>query len=245
MANDKTFRFLVTAGNTREKIDDVRDWGNIFTGATGFEIARALAAHGPVELLTSNTAHLAAAQAGLGLAHPIEARGFTTHADLLNLLETTVPRHAYDAIFMTAAVADYKPAGAFSLLDRKPGQTPGEEIWIVRSAQAGKIKSDHQAIAILGQRTEKLVDLFRSRWNHRGLLFKFKLEVGLTDDQLIRIGQASRAASAAQYLIANTLDMVQGPKPGAYILSDSGHEFIDRAALPARLAALAISQPPA
>ena len=28
-------RFLVTAGNTRERIDRVRDWGNIFTGNTG------------------------------------------------------------------------------------------------------------------------------------------------------------------------------------------------------------------
>ncbi len=27
-------RFLVTAGNTREMIDRVRDWGNIFTGNT-------------------------------------------------------------------------------------------------------------------------------------------------------------------------------------------------------------------
>ena len=27
--------FLVTAGSTREKIDQVRDWGNIFTGKTG------------------------------------------------------------------------------------------------------------------------------------------------------------------------------------------------------------------
>ena len=26
---------LVTAGPTREKIDQVRDWGNIFTGQTG------------------------------------------------------------------------------------------------------------------------------------------------------------------------------------------------------------------
>ncbi len=243
MANDSNFRFLVTAGNTREKIDEVRDWGNIFTGATGFEIAKALASHGPVLLLTSNGAHLAAAQAGLGLAHPVEARGFTTHADLLNLLQTILLRQSFDAIFMTAAVADYKPAGAFSLLDRKPGQAPGEEIWTVRSAQAGKIKSDHPSIALLGERTEKIVDLFRSMWAHRGLLFKFKLEVGLSDDQLIQIGQASRAASGAEYLVANTLDMVRGPRPGAYILSDAGHEFVDRPALPARLAALALSKP--
>ena len=36
-------RVLITAGNTRERIDDVRDWGNIFSGNTGFGIAKALA----------------------------------------------------------------------------------------------------------------------------------------------------------------------------------------------------------
>jgi hypothetical protein len=53
-------RFLVTAGNTRERIDRVRDWGNVFTGNTGFAIARALAATARRgDLLTSNRAHLA------------------------------------------------------------------------------------------------------------------------------------------------------------------------------------------
>ena len=52
-------RFLVTAGNTREKIDAVRDWGNAFTGNTGLAIARALAEAGTVHLLTSNRQHLA------------------------------------------------------------------------------------------------------------------------------------------------------------------------------------------
>ena len=53
--------FLVTAGSTREKIDRVREWGNIFTGKTGLDIALALLDVGGVTLLTaSNTAHAAA-----------------------------------------------------------------------------------------------------------------------------------------------------------------------------------------
>ena len=41
-------------------IDRVRDWGNIFTGNSGYEIAKALAeAGGDVDLLTSNRSHLA------------------------------------------------------------------------------------------------------------------------------------------------------------------------------------------
>ena len=231
--------FLVTAGNTREKIDSVRDWGNIFTGNTGFDIAKALAQLGEVDLLTSNLSHLAAVHAGLNLPHSIRASGFDSHASLNGALSAVMARQKFDAVFMTAAVADYKPVRTYSVIERKPGEN-GEEIWRVRDAQAGKVKSTHREIAVLGQQTEKLVDRFRKEWNHRGLLFKFKLEVGVSREELIRIGQASRVASGAEYLVANSLEMVQGEKPGAFILSERGEEWIARAELARRLAELAL-----
>ncbi len=231
-------RFLITAGNTREKIDAVRDWGNIFTGNTGFDIALALSEHGEIDLLTSNRHHLAAIEAGLDTKHPIRAGGFDSHATLRGTLDAMMNRQAYRAVFMTAAVADYRPVRTYSVIERKTGEN-GEEIWRVHDAQAGKVKSTHREIAVLGRRTEKLVDLFRGRWNHRGLLFKFKLEVGVTREELIRIGQASRVASGADHLIANSLEMVQGEKPGALILSETGDEWVARSALARRLAELA------
>ena len=54
---------------------------------------------------------------------------------------------------------------------------------------------------------------------------KFKLEVGITKDELIRIGQASRVSSGADYLVANTLEMVEGPNAGAFLLSEEGSEM--------------------
>src|SRR5436190_9085054 len=100
-------RFLVTAGNTREKIDRVRDWGNIFTGNTGYAIACELAKLGEVDLLTSNRPHLAA------LERPIHGTPFASHQELKAALEAVLGQNQYDAIFMTAAVADYRPAGSF------------------------------------------------------------------------------------------------------------------------------------
>ena len=230
-------RFLVTAGNTREKIDAVRDWGNVFTGNTGYRIARALADVGDVDLLTSNRAHLAELAAGTGATSRITGSPFTTHADLRGALAAQMARQRYDAVFMTAAVADYRPVRTYAVVARTPGGG-GTETWIVRDAQAAKVKSNHDAIAVLGERTEKLVDLFRTEWGHRGLLVKFKLEVGVSCDDLIRIGQASRRASGADYLVANTLDMVEGASAGAFLLGDGGEEWVPRDELPARLARL-------
>lgn len=222
-------RFLVTAGNTRETIDRVRDWGNIFTGNTGYGIARALGSLGQVELLTSNLQHVEQA-----CVDGIAATAFRSHADLCNLLERRVTTQRYDAIFMTAAVADYKPAGSYQVVSRMMlGE--GSEQWTVKSVQAGKVKSNYDTIAVLGERTEKLVDQFRSKWGYSGLLFKFKLEVDVSHDDLIRNGQQSRIASDADYLVANLLDMVDGPGAGAYVLSEKGAEFVARAQLADKL----------
>jgi phosphopantothenoylcysteine synthetase/decarboxylase len=231
----RDMRFLVTAGSSREMIDSVRCWGNIFTGNTGLAIAQALASIGAVDLLSSNPSHQANASSNL---HVIN---FTTHTELRDRLETKMRGTKYDAIFMTAAVADYKPAGAYAIVSREK-RPDGREQWIVQDVQSQKIKSSHGTIAIVGETTEKLVDLFRTQWNHRGLLVKFKLEVGISHEELIRIGQASRLRSGAEYLVANTLEMVAGPNAGAYLLSDGGSQWIPRSQLPARMAEIAQSR---
>jgi phosphopantothenoylcysteine synthetase/decarboxylase len=229
-------RFLVTAGNTRERIDDVRDWGNIFTGNTGFAIAQALRRVGEVDLLTSNEAHLA--QVHAEALPTLHAYPFRSHADLRSRLEERMKSCTYDAVFMSAAVADYRPARTFAVMKREPGDKPGEERWIVQDVQAGKVKSTHKQIAILGEPTEKIVDLFRSPWNFKGILVKFKLEVGLSREELIRVASASRIASGANYLVANTLAMVHGADAGAYLLSDAEPEWVPRANLAERLVQL-------
>ena len=238
-------RFLVTAGNTRERIDEVRDWGNVFTGATGFEIAKALTSVGDVDLVTSNASHRH--EAGLitltraGQIHPT---GFSSHGELKGALAALLGRTRYDAVFMTAAVADYKPQRVYEVVERRPDPAaPGAETWRVRDAQAGKVKSTFAEMAVLGSRTEKLVDLFRTEWGHRGVLVKFKLEVGISRDELLRVGDASRRASGADYLVANTLDMVRGEGAGAFLLSDVGQEWVPRAELPARMVGLTVAKP--
>ena len=132
-------RFLVTAGNTRERIDAVRDWGNIFTGGTGFSIAKALAAQGEVDLLTSNRVHLTEA-AALSLRHVIHGSGFGSHAELRGALAALMARSTYDAVFMTAAVSDYKPERVYEIVARRPNRAEGTEAeaaetWIVRDGR--------------------------------------------------------------------------------------------------------------
>jgi phosphopantothenoylcysteine synthetase/decarboxylase len=240
-------RVLITAGNTRERIDDVRDWGNIFTGNTGYGIAKAVAQVGEVDLLTSNAAHLAQLEGEQSTRHRITGSPFKTHEELRGALSALVARNRYDAVFMTAAVADYRPAGVYAVVERTADRSAaGLEHWVVRDVQAAKVKSSYPQVSILGKQTEKIVDLFRGEWGFKGLLVKFKLEVGISREELIRIGQASRKASGADYLVANSLDMVGGERAGAHLLSDAGEEWVPRAELPGRMRELVVQAfPPA
>jgi phosphopantothenoylcysteine synthetase/decarboxylase len=232
-------RCLVTAGNTREMIDEVRDWGNVFTGNTGLAIARALTSVAQVDLLTSNKQHLEELARQAKSPEAINALEFSSHASLRALLASMLSRTTYDAIFMTAAVADYRPTGVYEIVERTPAAEFAEEqTWKVRRVSAKKVSSAYRQIVVAGEQTEKLVDLFRGPWAYRGMLVKFKLEVGLNTDELLRVGRQSRAASRADYLVANTLEMTQGPKAGAYVISEHGEEWVDRARLPQRMVEL-------
>lgn len=230
-------RFLITAGNTREAIDQVRDWGNIFTGQTGLEIANALLDAGDVTLCTSNLQHARAFDGATGRNGRLAIETFRSHADLRELLAQTVPGGGFDAICMTAAVADYTPAGVFQLISEEvlPG---GVRRWTLQDVSAPKVPSTFDRIAIAGRQTEKLVDLFRAEWGFGGLLVKFKLQAGIGEEELLHIAENSRVASGADYIVANTLEMVRGECPGAWVLGSGERRRIARPVLAHELARL-------
>ena len=165
-----------------------------------------------------------------------------------------------DVVAMTAAVADYRPAGVYRVVEKlktqnskleTSGQVPvasGQEdggtvreTWVVERVGGGegKVKSTFERIALLGERTEKLVDLFRSAWGFRGVLIKFKLEVGIAEEELVRVAEASRVASAADLIVANTLAMAQpteGVEGAAYLIDGQAAVRVLRRELAGRLA---------
>lgn len=231
MASKK--HFIVTGGSTREYIDEVRVWGNIFTGGTGLAVARALLDLGDVTLLTSNTQHASEHDGYYGKAGMLGIETFETHAELHDLLQERMTSGDHvSGVAMAAAVADYTPAGSFRVVERKPdAANPQREVWVVEHVDAPKVKSNHGEMAVLGRQTLKLVDQFRTAWGFEGVLVKFKLEVGISEAELVKVAAASRVASGADAIVANTLEMVQGAKAGAYIITPEATKRVGRAEL--------------
>ena len=184
-------RILITAGNTQTPIDRVRCLTNIFTGRTGARIA--VEAHRRGHEVAMLTSHPETVTEVSGIA----VTPYRTFDDLYGLMAELVPAGKFDAIIHAAAVSDYKLAGVFesqtstSLSD---GEFPG------------KLSGRHAELWMKFTPTPKLVDFVRDLWRFSGILVKFKLEVGASDDELLAIARKSRDQSDADFIVANTLE---------------------------------------
>ncbi|MFQ3649560.1 MAG: phosphopantothenoylcysteine decarboxylase, partial [Gemmataceae bacterium] len=190
-------KLLITAGNTQARIDAVRCLTNIFTGRTGASIAREAVARGHrVTLLTSHPE----------TAPELDPIGYTTFEELHDLMAQQVP--LAEAVIHSAAVSDYLCAGVYALEqpDAFDPQTLQWQPSRLLDRAAGKVKSDEPELWLRLVRAPKLVDRVRSQWGFGGLLVKFKLEVGCTNQELLRIAERSRLQSQADLMVANTLE---------------------------------------
>lgn len=98
-------RVLITAGPTREYLDDVRYLSNASSGRMGFALAEAVLAAGHEVVLACGPVILPAPP-GCEV-HPVE-----TTDDLLSACGTLFP--GCDGVIATAAVCDYRPRERFS-----------------------------------------------------------------------------------------------------------------------------------
>jgi phosphopantothenate---cysteine ligase (CTP) len=231
---------LVTAGNTQVAIDQVRCLTNIFTGRTGAGIALESCKRGHrVTLVTSHPETLAEREAPAEWRDRGTTIAYRTFEDLEGTMAESIAARPWDAIIHAAAVSDYRAAGVFA-------PTPGTRFDDVRAIwtsaghppalldrTAAKIRSDEPELWLRLARAPKLIDRIRDDWGFRGLLVKFKLEVSVTDAQLLEVAERSRRHSRADWMVANTLE---GAGEWAYLgpFTDGYHK-VTREELPGRL----------
>jgi phosphopantothenoylcysteine synthetase/decarboxylase len=222
-------KILITAGNTQAPIDRVRVLTNVFTGRTGASLARTAWVRGhQVTVLTSHPETLSdLPDPGADSDRRVAVVPYQTFDELAGLMQAQIRDGGYDAILHSAAVSDYLAAGMyapeagtfFNARTRRwerQGQPPA-----MVEHKGGKIKSNEPELWLRLVRAPKLVDRIRNPWGFAGLLVKFKLEVGVTDAELLDIAEKSRQQSGADLIVANTLEAAAhaayvGPIEGRY-----------------------------
>lgn len=219
---------LVTAGNTSVPIDKVRCISNIFKGRTGADIAYRFALAGcDVTLLTSHPDRFRAPSGNITILD------YRYYDELMAMMRDQVTENRFDVVVHSAAVSDYMPDGTFRETD---STAAGNKIAAVleRLDGSGKIGSNHERLWMRMVPTEKIIDKIRTDWGFTGMLVKFKLQVNMSDEELIKIATASMTASRANLIVANTLE---GMTHKAFIISERGGEplQVTRETLPTEL----------
>lgn len=209
-------KILVSAGSTEVPIDQVRVIINVFTGKTGTGLAVYFANQGyDVTLVTSSPSLVPNGT-------KMRMISYRTFDDLSQLMEREIKTGSYDVVIHSAAVSDFTVGRVLVRGDN------GELIEVDRSK---KISSKGNILLEMVP-TYKIVDRIRE-WGFNGMLVKFKLQVGITDEQLLEIAHRSLHASNANLIVANCLEWYE---EYAYILSDDGVLIrTDRAILPQKI----------
>ena len=197
-------KILVTAGSTNVPIDKVRVISNIFRGRTGAEIALNFGARGDNVTLITSDKNILNQKFGpySGLSKVIH---YKTYDDLYHTMREEIMTNNYDVIIHSAAVSDYYVADVC-----------GKDLQPID--KSGKISSDCKDLYLHLAPTQKIIDLIREDWGFKGYLVKFKLQVGISDYELLEIAQRSRLHSKADMIVANCLEWA---KERAYIITNA------------------------
>jgi phosphopantothenoylcysteine synthetase/decarboxylase len=227
---------LVTAGNTQAPIDRVRCITNVFSGRTGAAIAlRAWERGHTVTIVTSHPEAVDDLRSGGAPFQRLRSIRFRTFDDLHGLMAQLVPTLQFDGVVHCAAVSDYLVGGVYGAADGTDFDNT-QRRWSVQTTaipNAGKLKSDAPELWLRLVRAPKLIDSVRSEWGFNGVLVKFKLEVDVTETELLDVAERSRRQSGADLMVANTLEgMAQWAYLGPFA---EGYERVPRQELADRL----------
>lgn len=215
----KGFKIFVTAGPTPVEIDKVRIVTNKFTATTGYNIsvlaaemgANVILLLGPHHIENSDIlvnesrldiekkiANILASKARIeSSGGSIKIERYSYFRELMALTEKYIPSQSFDAVIHSAAVADYAPI-----------------------AQKGKIKSNLEKLNIEMAPTPKIIKKFKV-WDPDIFQVQFKLEVGLSEKDLIETAYQSLLKNKSDLVVANNMPGTSSDTAAAYIIDQA------------------------
>ncbi len=192
-------KLLLTSGASREPIDAVRFLSNVSTGRTGAALADILVERGHSVVLLQ----------GQGSSSPkktIDCETFSSAADLEQRLRRRLAEEDFDAIIMSAAVADYRP----------------------ETTVAGKIRSDAEGLTLHLVRNVKILPLLKSFSKHPPVVIGFKLTVGACDEARLKAISAQFEAGGVDAVVHNDLEEIRRSPEHPFRLYRSGDKVPEK-----------------
>jgi phosphopantothenoylcysteine synthetase/decarboxylase len=196
MNNSKTWknrRVLITMGPMRAYIDPVRYIANCSTGGLGTALANHLSDQGAEVVAVAGAAEILP-------QYPVSVNHITTFFDFQDMLKNlSAAGEIFDAVFHLMAVLDYIPE---DYLSKKIDSGRGE--LVLRLAPTPKM-------------IDELKELFPDAF-----LVGFKLESGLSLEQLLERGRALMRRSGADACVCNLTEAMGQRNHRAYLVDRTG-----------------------
>ncbi|HHT9107996.1 MAG TPA: phosphopantothenoylcysteine decarboxylase domain-containing protein [Candidatus Wunengus sp. YC63] len=198
MGNLESKNILITSGPTRGYIDAVRYISNKSTGKLGATIAtEALKRDAFVTFVYGTGSSIPdIALLGKDYAPRLTLIEIETIDDLLTTIQDKLKGKSFDAIVHAMAVLDYAP----------------------EKQSEGKIASIKDTLTITLRKTAKVIKQIRTLWPH-AFLIGFKLEAGLSRDELVGRAYASMIESGADLVVANNQNEIDRDRHRAYLVN--------------------------
>lgn len=194
--NPRPLKVLITAGGTKELIDDVRFVSNFSSGAfgRGFALAAAERGHQVVLLAPKELPKLVGP-----LPENVELRPFVSTADLQRRLEEAAKEGQWDVIIHSAAVSDYTPA----------------------KFTDGKISSNEEVLWVPFVQTPKLIRSMRQQFG-RTFIVGFKLLSKKSADERYQIAMKQLADCRTNLCVENDLTEISSGAHKVRLITPEG-----------------------
>ncbi len=167
-------RILITAGPSREAIDNVRYLSNKSSGRMGIEIAKEASARGADVLLV-------AGECMVKIPEYIKTNHVESANDFIKVIKDEISNNNYDFFISAAAISDYKPV---ELIE-------------------GKISSDNvKELNVNMKLTPKILDIAR-RKDYNLFIIAFKAETNVSRSELIDRAYDRLLKSESDLIVAN------------------------------------------
>ncbi|UJS18564.1 MAG: hypothetical protein L3J17_05780 [Candidatus Jettenia sp.] len=189
---------MITSGPMRGYIDAVRYISNKSTGKLGAVIATEALKRNALVTFIYGTGSIIPDSTLLSKEYACRLTliEIETIEDLIMTIQGSLKGESFDTIIHAMAVLDYIP----------------------EKHSEGKLSSRRDKLTIHLTKTPKVIKLIRSLWPDT-LLIGFKLEVGLSRDELVERAYASLIESGADFVVANNQDEIEGDKHHAYLIN--------------------------
>jgi phosphopantothenoylcysteine decarboxylase/phosphopantothenate--cysteine ligase len=174
--------FLITAGATREPIDDVRFISNRSSGKMGVALAEEALSKGARNIcLIHGPAVEIPESLKIDASKRVRLESVETSKEMLDLVVSNLSRDSYDVLISAAAPADYSPV----------------------SPARGKIRtSERRTLSIQLEATKKIIEVAKEKFPNV-FVVAFKAEHGANEQELIARASEMLDKGVADMVVAN------------------------------------------